>query len=89
MNKRVKFALLCGAVSYVIAEYLVLRRESKNVPSPVDQYRYKWAAQMVLNEVHRGKYDRCRSKQEIMARMDADFVYYQGVADILEIKGNA
>lgn len=86
MNRQVKIALLCGAVGYVISEYLVLRRESKKVPSAGDRYRYKWAVEMVLNEVHRGKYDRCRSREEVMARMDADLEYYQEVAHLLNIK---
>lgn len=86
MNRQVKIALLCGAVGYVISEYLVLRRESKNVPTASDSQRYKWAVQMVLNEVHRGKYDRCRSREEIMASMDADLEYYKEVAHLLGIK---
>lgn len=86
MNRQVKIALLCGAVGYVISEYLVLRRESKKVPSAGDRSRYKWAVEMVLNEVHRGKYDRCRTREEVKAKMDADLVYYQEVAHLLGIK---
>lgn len=86
MNRQIKIALLCGAAGYIVSEYLVLRRESKKVPSASDRQRYRWAVQMVLNEVHRGKYDRCRSREEIMARMDADLVYYQEVAHLLGIK---
>ena len=86
MNRQIKIGLFCGAVGYIISEYLVLRRESKKVPSAGDRYRYKWAVQMVLNEVQRGKYDRCRSREEVMARMDADLLYYQEVAHLLGIK---
>ena len=86
MNRQVKIGLLCGAVGYVISEYLLLRRESRKVPSAGDRYRYKWAVQMVLNEVHRGKYDRCRTREEIMSEMDADLLYYQEVAHLLGIK---
>jgi len=92
MNNRIKIGLICGAAGYLLSEYFTLRRAYKlagSVTNPaIKRYRYKWAVQMVLNEVHRGKYDNCISREDIHARMDADLVYYQEIANILELKGS-
>jgi hypothetical protein len=91
MNKKIKIALIGMAVGYAISEFLTVRRAYKKIRSATEhsteRHRYKWAAQMVLNEVHRGKYDHCKNKEEVKSSMDADFVYYQRVAHILNISG--
>jgi hypothetical protein len=90
MNKQLKTALLCGAAGYAISELLTVRRAYKRIRSAAEQsverYRYKWAVQMVMKEVERGKYDNSTTRAEVKTRMDADLVYYREVAHILEIK---
>jgi hypothetical protein len=90
MNRQLRIALVGVAAGYLISEYLTIRRAYKHVKSATskstESYRYRWAAQMVLNEAHRGKYNHCGSREEIKSSMDVDFEYYQEVANILGIE---
>ena len=91
MNRNMKMTLLGAAVGYVLSEYLTLRRAAKSITTAKKSHKkdhsYLWAVNMVLKEVQRGKYNNSTTREEVMQRMDADFEYYQSIANGLGTQG--
>lgn len=91
MNKNLKMTLLGAAIGYVLSEYLTLRRAAKHIATAKKSYKndhsYRWAVNMVLAEVRRGKYDNSTTREEIMRRMDEDLKFYHSVAKGLGNQG--